>query len=381
MLFIKTYDIGDQERAFLFRRNRFAGILDPGRYRFLDLMGDIRLERFDITKQKLNHGLAKLLVTTFKDLTQDYLEAYQLAEMEVGLVYQDGVLKQILEPGSFSVFWKGVEDQIVERINIAEDYRVDQAHLTLLGRGQKQLLGSEISAAIYYSEIPDQHAGLQLENGKFIELLEPGAYGFWKFQRNIAVHQVDLRIRNLEITGQEILTKDRVSLRLNLSTAYQVIDPVLVSQSFTDVKDYMHREFQLQLREVVGTRTLDELLADKDALNRMISEGIRDRVESYGISIKNVGVRDIILPGDMKVILNQVVEAQKAAEANLIKRREETAATRSLHNTAKVMEDNPTLMRLKELEVLEKVTSNIGNINVYSGLEGVMKDLIKTPSL
>ena len=114
-------------------------------------------------------------------------------------------------------------------------------------------------------------------------------------------------------------------------------------------------------------------------MNQVITEGIRSRVAEYGISVVSVGVRDIILPGDMKTILNQVVEAEKSAEANLIKRREETAATRSLHNTAKMMEDNPTLMRLKELEVLEKVTGQIDSLNVYSGLEGIMNDLVKSP--
>jgi len=114
-------------------------------------------------------------------------------------------------------------------------------------------------------------------------------------------------------------------------------------------------------------------------LNQVITEGIRSRVSEYGISVASVGVRDIFLPGDMKTILNQVVEAEKSAEANLIKRREETAAIRSLHNTARMMENNPTLMRLKELEVLEKVTEQIGNISVYSGLEGIMNDLVKSP--
>ena len=79
----------------------------------------------------------------------------------------------------------------------------------------------------------------------------------------------------------------------------------------------------------------------------------------------------------MKAILNQVVEAQKAAEANVIKRREETAATRSLHNTAKVMENNPTLLRLKELEALEKVAEKIDNLNVYGGLDGLMNGIVK----
>ena len=192
---------------------------------------------------------------------------------------------------------------------------------------------------------------------------------------------MDLRLQNMEVSGQEILTKDRVSLRLNLSATYQIIDPKLVESQLADFYDFLYREFQLQLREAVGTQTLDQLLSHKDSLNQVIADGIREKVSTYGLAVKSVGVRDIILPGEMKIILNQVVEAEKAAEANLIKRREETAATRSLHNTAKVMEGNPTLMRLKELEVLEKVTERIGNLNVYSGLEGVMNDLVKSPSI
>ncbi|MCB0331646.1 MAG: hypothetical protein KDD70_18370, partial [Bdellovibrionales bacterium] len=106
-------------------------------------------------------------------------------------------------------------------------------------------------------------------------------------------------------------------------------------------------------------------------------EYIREKVEQFGIEVQNVGAKDIILPGEMKTILNQVVEAEKEAQANAIKRREETGATRSLHNTAKMMENNPTLLRLKELEVLEKVTEKIDSMTVFGGLEGVLKDLVK----
>ncbi len=79
----------------------------------------------------------------------------------------------------------------------------------------------------------------------------------------------------------------------------------------------------------------------------------------------------------MKEILNQVVEAEKAAQANVIKRREETAATRALLNTARLMDDNPVLMRLKELEVLEKVTEKIDKMTVFGGLDGVLQDVVK----
>jgi len=84
----------------------------------------------------------------------------------------------------------------------------------------------------------------------------------------------------------------------------------------------------------------------------------------------------LILPGEMKELLNQVVHAEKAALANVIRRREETAATRSLLNTAKLMEESPILLRLKELEALEKVSEKIGSLTVFGGIDGLMKQLI-----
>ena len=100
-------------------------------------------------------------------------------------------------------------------------------------------------------------------------------------------------------------------------------------------------------------------------------------MSEYGIKIANVGVKDIILPGEMKEILNHVVATEKAAQANVIRRREETAATRSLLNTAKLMEANPTLLRLKEIEALEKVVEKVDQINVYDGLNGLLRDTVK----
>ena len=377
MFFTKQFDIADNERAFLFKKNRFAEVLEPGRYRYWDLVGNVRVERFDMTRHELEHGLNKFLVSTYAKQTQSYLESYQLNDNEVGLCYHDGQLVDIVAPGSFKIYWKGPEKIELKRVDITDEAYVPKDMLMLLGRAHNQQLQRAAAQVIYYTEVADNHVGILLINGKLEAMLQPGSYGFWKYHRNVVVKHIDLRLQNIEVTGQEILTKDRVSLRLNLSAAYRVVDPELAQTKLADFNDYLYREFQLLLREAVGTRTLDQLLNEKDALNKAVSDGIQQRVGEYGIEVKSVGVRDIILPGDMKVILNQVVEAEKAAEANLIKRREETAATRSLHNTAKMMEGNPTLMRLKELEVLEKVTERIGNITVHSGLEGVLKDLVK----
>jgi regulator of protease activity HflC (stomatin/prohibitin superfamily) len=89
-----------------------------------------------------------------------------------------------------------------------------------------------------------------------------------------------------------------------------------------------------------------------------------------------VGIRDMILPGDMKILLNQIMEAQKAAEANVIKRREETAAMRSQANTAKLMEDNEVLMKLRELEVIEKIAQT-SNLQVVLGDGSLKARLLK----
>ena len=208
-------------------------------------------------------------------------------------------------------------------------------------------------------------------------MLRPGSYGFWKYNRSIVVKLLDMRIQAIEVSGQEILTRDRVSLRINLSGSYRITDPETVALKLNDYAGFIYRELQMRLREAVGTQVLDSLLEDKDSLNLVLADSIRSKLVEYGIEIISIGVKDIILPGEMKQILNQVVEAQKESEANLIKRREETQAMRSLHNTAKMMENNPTLLRLKELEALERVTERIDKISVYGGLEGVLNDLVK----
>ena len=117
--------------------------------------------------------------------------------------------------------------------------------------------------------------------------------------------------------------------------------------------------------------------SEKGELDTLILKLAKPRLSEYGLETKTIGIKDIILPGEMKTILNQVVEAEKAAQANVIKRREETAATRSLLNTAKLMESNPILLRLKELEALEKITGNVQSLTLYGGLDGVLNDTVK----
>jgi len=225
--------------------------------------------------------------------------------------------------------------------------------------------------------VPQYHVSLLFVDGKVHQMLQPGLHAFWKFNRDLRVELVDLRMQPLEIAGQEILTRDKVALRINLNAGVRFVEVLAAFAQQAKPLDYLYRELQFGLRAAVGTRTLDELLEDKGSIDRTVAEHIGARARAAGMEVASVGVKDIILPGEMKTILARVVEAEKAAQANVIRRREETAATRSLLNTAKVMEDNPVALRLKELESLEKITEKIDKISVYGGLDGVLKDLVK----
>jgi regulator of protease activity HflC (stomatin/prohibitin superfamily) len=109
---------------------------------------------------------------------------------------------------------------------------------------------------------------------------------------------------------------------------------------------------------------------------RELDGALRTRVAELGLQVVWLGIRDVILPGEMKELMNRVIEAQKAAEAALVTRREETAAMRSQANTARLFEQNPTLMRLRELETLEKVAEK-GRLSVVVGEGGLAGRIVK----
>jgi regulator of protease activity HflC (stomatin/prohibitin superfamily) len=144
----------------------------------------------------------------------------------------------------------------------------------------------------------------------------------------VKIELVERRVQAMEVSGQDILTRDKVSLRVNLTALWQMEDIVRARGALQNFAEFVYKELQFSLREAIGGRTLDELLGAKGELDREIHASARGRIEKHGIQLASVGVKDVILPGEMKDILNRVVEAEKVARANLIKRRVETAATR-----------------------------------------------------
>lgn len=371
----KKVEIADHERGLLFHRDNFVRVLTPGVYRFVDLAGRRHVDEYDLTNPVFEHPIEEFLVKTHQAL-RAHLHVIELGDREVGLVYVDGKLKDVLAPATRKIYWKGLHDVRVDVRDITADFAVTRDLVSLLAhlRGVER---ARLAAALEVTQVNDGHLGLLLVDGVLERRLAPGAHAFWKFNRTIQVRHVDMRLQTLEVSGQEILSKDKVSLRLNLTASYRVTDPERAFTALTDATAFLYKELQFGLRESVGTKTLDEILASKEELGQLIDRQVQERVAEYGLHVSGIGVKDIILPGEMKTLLNQVVEAEKQAQANLIRRREETAATRSLHNTAKMLEQSPTLLRLKELEALEKVTEKIDKLTVFGGLDGVLNQLVK----
>jgi regulator of protease activity HflC (stomatin/prohibitin superfamily) len=382
-MFRKTKLVAENQRVLVFKNQELNNVLTPGKHKIWDIKNELEFVTFDINTMYFSEKNAERLYRNHKEL-REHISHWKLACTEVGLLYVNDLLRGVVAPSEHLYLWKDTGEIRLEKVSIDENIEVDDKALFLINRAgantSTRLIKSERTVAI--KPIADlnvvkDHVGLLYVNGQFIKRLAPGQHAFWQFNHTVELKSFDCRTQMLEVSGQEILSKDRVSLRINLSASIKVHDAELAARSVESVDDFVYKTLQLALREAVGTKSLDDILLDKLYVNETVKELVVERLSDIGISLLSVGVKDIILPGEMKAILNQVVEAQKAAEANVIKRREETSATRSLHNTAKVIENNPTLMRLKELEALEKVSEKIGSLTVYGGLEGLMNGVVK----
>jgi len=290
-----------------------------------------------------------------------------LKDDQRGLVWIDGRFDTLLEPG-LSAYWLGPKEVKVEIVD-AKTVRFQHDSL------QQIIQTPSGKAAFVQLVVLPYHTGLLYYDGKLVETVSPGQYLFWKNTVDVKMVNVDLREQTVDISGQDLMTADKVTLRMNAGFGFQVINAEKMASAIENVQQALYREAQLALRNVVGRRELEQFLSDKNEIAAEAEQMLKARADSFGVKVLSFGIRDVILPGDMKDLLNKVTEAKKAAEANLIARREETAAMRSQANTAKLLENNPTLMRLRELEVLEKIVES-GKLQVIVGEKGLTDRIV-----
>lgn len=370
---IKKISVRKDQLALLSRNGDYYKVLPAGEH-LLPWLNTPEVLLITLDGSEVPDVLADYLRRFQPDWGERYCVVADLSETEAGALYMDGILLEILPPSTRRLYWRVEDDLTLVRMNTQQvQVQTEVMNAVLQPRRKGAVKGRD---AILTVQVPAWHVGVLKIDGETQALLPPGLTAYWKINHLVEAEVVDTRLQVLEVSGQEILTKDKVNLRINLAANWRYSDVLLAFSQLTKPVDHLYRELQFALREAVGTRTLDELLEDKQVIDDVVSEQVKSRMLPFGMEIASLGVKDIVLPGDMKNILAQLVEAEKSAQANVIRRREETAATRSLLNTAKVMENNPVALRLKELETLERVAERIDNISVFGGLDQVLHGLV-----
>jgi len=342
MKLLNTTYVRKNEIGLRFERGDLVAVLDPGKHRREWRREDLVLDRLTL---RFEHPELEVLVQN--GALAAHLEVVDLGDSERALVFRAGRLVDILGAG-LHAFWRIGAEYRVERFDVHE-LRFEHA---------------AIDAVLQHASAPrflraiqtDQHEEILVyRDGDLVERFGPGRYVHWLGAGKVTWEPIDLREQALDVSGQEIMTADKVTLRVNLLVAYRVVDALRSVGASSDATQSLYRAAQLALRASVGGRTLDDLLADKSEVTDEVRGAIAKRATELGLAVDSVGLRDVILPGEMKSILNQVIEAQKQSEANLIRRREETAAARSQANTAKLLAENPVLLRMKELEQVGQI--------------------------
>lgn len=281
--------------------------------------------------------------------------------------------------------------------------------------------------------IKNTHRGLKYEDGVLVAVLEAGRYeippenaGFWPFNTRrpkTEIVLVDMRERDLTIKGQEILTADKVAIRVSIIVQFRVIDPQAAIHEVENYADRLYSDVQLAARRSLASMTLEEILTNRNRLSEDILNDVKEAAGGYGVAILRADVKDLIFPGNLQEIMNRVLAAERMSEAQLveartkaevqkisavmqteinraeseqrleterknaavkaeIERREaetkaeierlkkeaEIKTLEALAESTAALSKNPALLRLRELETLAELAKN-ANARIYIGFD------------
>jgi regulator of protease activity HflC (stomatin/prohibitin superfamily) len=348
--------------GLVYRRGDLTAVLTAGTHFVNTFMDTIEVHR---AKGKLT-SQTDISLLMLNPVLKALTTLVEVADGEICMVHKNKLFDSVLPAGRYVYF------------NNLMEYEFTTLDTTQVGRilDPKILkyVNTFLSSYIRKLEVAMHEEAVLLIDGEYKTTLTAGTYYYFRNATSLAVKHVDLRMQAMEIAGQEMLTKDKANLRVNFNLQYKVVDTVKAVLKNKEYDKQLYLVAQLLLREIVGTLQLDELLENKEAITEYVMGKIGNTAGVLGTEVLYAGVKDIILPGEMKEIMNQVLVAQKKAQANVITRREETASARSMLNTAKLLEENEMLYKLKEMEYMERIADKIGEINVSGGTD-VLKQL------
>lgn len=359
------YIIKDNQAGFVIKNGIFQKVILAGTYHFPRTLG------YRVEIEEMSGELCYTQVP-YKVLAKDETFTQSTVHMEVpdgfaGFIYINGKLAAFTGKKECT-FWNVFDKYELKLVSMQEPVigkEVTRQMLSLLPKSlyTEVSVGEGETALVYYDNVMQKQ-------------LSKGVYYFWNYKHEIKCKIVDMKQKEMDIVGQEILTKDKIGIRMNVACLYKISDAVEFAEKIYDLKGQLYSAVQLAIREIVGNYKLDEILEMKEQISKEIYSAIRNKEKMFCVTFLTAGIKDIILPGEIREIMNSVLVAEKTAQANVISRREEVASTRSLLNTAKLMDENQTLYKLKELEYLERICERVGEISV-NGNTGIVEQLGK----
>lgn len=189
--------------------------------------------------------------------------------------------------------------------------------------------------------IKDSHRGLYYEDGVLLKILEAGRHVLAEQEKlsfrervrrfltrhtaprkpEIEVQLVDVRERDLTIKGQEILTADKVALRVSVIVQFRITDPRAAIHAVENYEERLYSDVQLAARRSLATMTLEELLTNRNKLSEDILNDVKEAAAGYGASILRADIKDLVFPGNLQEIMNRVLAAERNSEVHLIEAR------------------------------------------------------------
>jgi regulator of protease activity HflC (stomatin/prohibitin superfamily) len=242
---------------------------------------------------------------------------------------------------------------VVPVVPVCSAARAPREHLTTRRRSgvpvaAERIVGGRQDVRIVVQE---WERVLGYRDGRFTEVLEPGRHRRARRRRRFV--RVVVRPRLLAVPGQEVLTADGLALRVSLTVTCRTADPRRWYEAVEDADGFLYAALQLALREVVGARTLDELVAAREALPGELRDRVAATAASVGLVIEQAAVRDLMVPAELRRAAAEVATARAAGLAALERARGEVAATRALANAARMVADQPALLQLRTLQAVE----------------------------
>lgn len=293
MLFFREFTVRKHERGILYRDGDFVRFLEPAVYRFFDPRGRLKVERFDLTQPAFEHRLVDYFVRWQPEAVEALFLCVETGPGQIAVMYRNGHPWTFVAPERRALFWKGVVRVSAELIDVATNLIVPRRLALACITERQARRSSPFDAAMLVREVPEAHVGLLFVDGQLVRELPPGVHAFWKIGRNVAVELVDQRVKALEIGEQELLTKDKESLRVHLNASYRFRNAQLALRNVRDPVDFLYKEIRLGLRSAVAKRSLEALLEHKGSLDRDVFARVHDKLAALGIDLTEVGVNEL----------------------------------------------------------------------------------------